>query len=153
MRALRESWHLHLMAHHSSWDLDAFSRCRLAFVRAARIEQHLHRCGSCLRALVAMEAAVGRAQPISAAKTIKPMFSVHRTVDGPIYLRARRSGSVWEVRVWSSTLDRGSKFALLSEAHDNLHRWFTGMYPEHRCNSHCRSSLVVPVPQPQDVAV
>jgi len=75
----------------------------------------------------------------------KPLFIVHDTDDGLIYLRTERQGRSWRAHNWGDQLEGGWRFRTMKEANEFLISSFGQMFPEHlQCTRRCRLNPYTP---------
>ena len=67
----------------------------------------------------------------------KPLFLVHDTADGFVYVRVVRAGPRWREHRWGDQLEGGSEWPTVRQANEQAVKSFREMFPEHRCTDRC----------------
>lgn len=113
-----------------------------SLANTVRLQQHLFKCGDCLRRLVELEATVLADRLARTPEMIqladRPLFICHETAEGMVYCRAEKCGHGWRAHRWGTKGEAGRRFRFVSEANQDLISTFREMYPEHRCTRRCR---------------
>jgi hypothetical protein len=113
-----------------------------------RVQRHLFACGDCLRRLVAVEFRLAQEELLRDRSPVwdkrKPLFIVHDTADGLVYLRVEKRGWKWIARHWGDQLQGAREFNSMQGANKYAITAFSEMFPEHRCTDRC--GIVQPYP-------
>jgi len=136
--------------HASEDEIENLALGRLATADSIRVQRHLYKCGHCLRRLIRTAVILAQEglahEPDPTADRRKPLFLVHDTADGLIYLRTERQGPRWIARLWGGQFQGARKCRTIQEANEHLLATFHEMFAEHYCTERCRAARESAVP-------
>jgi hypothetical protein len=143
--AIRNHWEIRNLdkteQHPTETEIEDLAFGKLKTLDSLRVQTHLFSCEPCLKYLLKVELVLASAglldsQPPAADKR-KPLYVVHDTADGMIYLKAEKQGRKWIARQWGPQLEGMRECRTMREANEHLVASFGQMFPEHRCTDRC----------------